>query len=81
MERCWKRLKNAIYQHYQDTTFVRSERQLELEKWLIPRVIPFNRYMLVPEQILHSSALIVSIISIICSFFLYSMNIHGVLAL
>ena len=47
-----ERMKWAIYRHYQDTTFIRTERQLELEQWLIPRVIPFSRYMLMPASVL-----------------------------
>ncbi|OWA54359.1 hypothetical protein BV898_18764 [Hypsibius exemplaris] len=46
------RVGRCITNHYQDTTFVRSERQLEWERWLIPGLIPFTRYLLMPASVL-----------------------------
>lgn len=46
------RLKRAFLYHYTNTKYERSEEQLEREKWLIPRLIPFNRYMLMPCAVL-----------------------------
>lgn len=41
-------LKEAVIWHYSNTQYDRNETQLEREKWLIPKIIPFNRHMLMP---------------------------------
>lgn len=45
-------LKKAFLYHYTHTKFERSEQQLERERWLVPPLIPFNRYMLMPCAVL-----------------------------
>lgn len=47
-----KKIKEKVEWHYSDTNFVRSDQQLEREAWLIPRCIPFSRYMLMPAAVL-----------------------------
>ncbi|KAI9325485.1 major facilitator superfamily domain-containing protein [Obelidium mucronatum] len=38
--------KEAFINHYKDTVYVRSDAQLEREKWLVPNAIPVNRWVL-----------------------------------
>ncbi|KAJ3008998.1 UNVERIFIED_CONTAM: hypothetical protein HDU68_002876 [Siphonaria sp. JEL0065] len=38
--------KDAFIDHYRDTVYVRSDAQLEREKWLISNAVPFNRWTL-----------------------------------
>ena len=45
-------LKSTLIYHYSHTQLQRTADQLEREKWLVPKLIPFNRYMLVPCAIL-----------------------------
>ncbi|KAJ3014096.1 UNVERIFIED_CONTAM: hypothetical protein HDU68_000440, partial [Siphonaria sp. JEL0065] len=40
------KIKDAFIDHYRDTVYVRSDAQLEREKWLIPNAVPFNRWAL-----------------------------------
>ncbi|KNC98746.1 uncharacterized protein SPPG_05726 [Spizellomyces punctatus DAOM BR117] len=46
------RLGNLIVWHYSSTHYERSEKQLEREKWLIPGLVRFNRYFLMPAAVL-----------------------------
>lgn len=55
-----KKIREIIFNHYVDTHYHRSEKQLEREKWLIPKVIPFNRYMLMPAAVLIQVSLLSS---------------------
>ncbi|KAJ3113840.1 hypothetical protein HK098_007562, partial [Nowakowskiella sp. JEL0407] len=40
-----------ITKHFSSTDFIRSDAQLEREQWLIPGVIRFNRYFLMPAAV------------------------------
>ncbi|OQV13623.1 hypothetical protein BV898_12166 [Hypsibius exemplaris] len=44
--------KRFLYWHYHDTHFARTEKQLAQEKWLIPKLVPFNRWYLMPASFL-----------------------------
>ncbi|XP_055340902.1 L-lactate transporter-like [Paramacrobiotus metropolitanus] len=48
----WRKITSAVRYHYTETTYARTEEQLERERWLIPKLIPFSRYMLMPAAIL-----------------------------
>ncbi|XP_055357334.1 L-lactate transporter-like [Paramacrobiotus metropolitanus] len=52
MSAIWHKIKKAIAYHYSETKYVRTEDQLERERWLIPKLIPFSRYMLMPAAVL-----------------------------
>ncbi|KAJ3266326.1 hypothetical protein HK104_006129, partial [Borealophlyctis nickersoniae] len=43
---------DKIRTHYSNTTYDRSPRQIERETWLIPGVVKFNRYYLMPAAVL-----------------------------
>ncbi|KAJ3196562.1 hypothetical protein HK101_008474 [Irineochytrium annulatum] len=45
-------LKEAIIKHYSVTTHVRTEQQIENERWLIKGVVPFSRWLLFPAALL-----------------------------
>ncbi|KAI9012784.1 major facilitator superfamily domain-containing protein [Gaertneriomyces semiglobifer] len=45
-------LINLVKWHYSSTTYVRSQSQLDREEWLIPNVLRFNRYFLMPAAVL-----------------------------
>ncbi|KAI8805230.1 major facilitator superfamily domain-containing protein [Cladochytrium replicatum] len=47
-----EKAKQAIVVHFSSTKYVRSDAQLEREKWLIPGVIPFTRWILMPAAVL-----------------------------
>jgi hypothetical protein len=44
-------LVETITNHYTNTQYIRSEKQLENEKWLIKNRVPFNRYYLMPAAV------------------------------
>ncbi|KAI8810406.1 major facilitator superfamily domain-containing protein [Cladochytrium replicatum] len=46
------KIKSAIVNHFSSTKYVRSDAQLEREKWLIPGAIPFTRWLLMPAAVL-----------------------------
>ncbi|KAI8809027.1 major facilitator superfamily domain-containing protein [Cladochytrium replicatum] len=45
-------IKNAIVHHFSSTKYERSEAQLERERWLIPNLVPFSRWYLLPAAVL-----------------------------
>ncbi|KAI8809025.1 major facilitator superfamily domain-containing protein [Cladochytrium replicatum] len=47
-----EKAKQAIVVHFSSTKYVRSDAQLEREKWLIPGVVPFTRWVLMPAAVL-----------------------------
>ncbi|KAI8805216.1 major facilitator superfamily domain-containing protein [Cladochytrium replicatum] len=47
-----ERAKQAVVVHFSSTKYNRTEAQLEREKWLIPGVIPFTRWVLMPAAVL-----------------------------
>jgi hypothetical protein len=46
------KLSELLTHWYSNTTYTRSEKQLENEKWLVKDFIPFNRYFLMPAAVL-----------------------------
>ncbi|XP_055332299.1 L-lactate transporter-like [Paramacrobiotus metropolitanus] len=52
MSKFVRKVKSAVKYHYSETSYPRTEKQLEREQWLIPKLIPFNRYMLMPAAVL-----------------------------
>ncbi|KAJ3407899.1 hypothetical protein HDV05_005235 [Chytridiales sp. JEL 0842] len=45
-------IKDAILNHYKDTDLRRSQQQEEREQWLIPNVVPFSRWVLMPAAVI-----------------------------
>ncbi|TPX55243.1 hypothetical protein SpCBS45565_g08514 [Spizellomyces sp. 'palustris'] len=45
-------IAQLIKWHYSSTHYERTERQLEREQWLIPGLVRFNRYFLMPAAVL-----------------------------
>lgn len=46
------RLKNRVRRYFTDVYHERSAQQLESEKWLVPTLVPFNRWFLMPAAVL-----------------------------
>lgn len=47
-----ERIKDFVKWHYSSTTYHRTEKQLQREEWLIPGVLKFNRFYLMPAALL-----------------------------
>ncbi|KAI8847836.1 major facilitator superfamily domain-containing protein [Chytridium lagenaria] len=45
-------IKELIFKHYGDSTYHRTEKQIEKEQWLIPNVLSFNRWILFPAALI-----------------------------
>ena len=45
------KIKNAFVRHFTDNYYERNEAQLQREKWLVPKILKFNRWFLMPAAV------------------------------